>query len=120
MFVNFRIVLNSYIFTKEVLKIINKFLNNKITKLNNILNKVLKKIVLEITTHLVYKIYIMFVNNLLLIHYKESIIITFNKKSKKNYLLLKSYKLIVLENTFVKVVKMIFIIYLSHVMKKYS
>jgi signal recognition particle GTPase len=113
-------MLNSYILTKKVLEIINRLLNRKVVELDRILNKILKRITLEISASLVQRIYTALIYSLLPAHYKKSITIVLYKKSKKNYLLSKSYRLITLKNTLIKIIKKVLITYLSCITEKHS
>ena len=67
-----------------------------------------------------YRTYITLVYSLLLKCFKELTIIILHKEDKKNYLLSKSYRLITLKNTLIKIIKKVLIIYLSYTAEKYS
>ena len=114
------LILNDYISVKEVLKTINRLLNEKTAESDRILNEVLKRIISEISTDLIQRIYTAFTEDLLPTYYKKLIIIILHKKDKKNYLLLKSYRLITLKNILIKVIKKILVTHLSHTAEKYS
>ena len=114
------LILNNYISTEKVLKTINRLLNKKTAELNKILNEVLKKITSEISISLMQRIYTTLICSLLLIHYKKLTTIILYKKNKKNYLLLKSYKLITFKNMLAKIIKKMLITYLSYIAEKYS
>ena len=114
------LILNDYIFVKEVLKIINRLSDKKTAESERILNEVLKRIILKISADFMQKICITFLCNLLSTHYKELIIIIQCKKNKKNYLLLKSYRLITFKNMLAKVIKKILVTYISYTAEKYS
>ena len=105
LFTNSEISFNVYIMIEKVLNIINKLLNEKTTKSDEIFNEIFKKLVFEINIDLIQKIRKIFVNDSLLTRYKKSITIILYKENKKDYFLFKSYKLIVFENTLIKVVK---------------
>ena len=114
------LTLNNYISAEKVLKIINRLLNRKTAESDRILNEILKRITSEISTGLMQKIYTALIYNLLSAHYKELIIIILHKKSKKNYLLLRSYRLITLKNMLIKIIKKILVTYLSYTAEKHS
>ena len=114
------LTLNDYISAEEVLKTINRLLNEKAAELDRILNEVLKRIVLVIYTGLTQEIYTAFVYSLLSICYKKSITVILCKKNKKNYLLSESFRLITLKNTFIKIIKKVLITYLSCIAEEYS
>ena len=101
------LILNGYIFTEKVLKTINKLLNKKIAESDRILNEILKRITSKISISLIQKIYTAFICDLLSTYYKKSIIIILHKENKKNYLLLKSYRLIALKNMLMSEINMI-------------
>ena len=115
---NSEILFDLYISIEEVLRIINKLLYEKTTRSDEISNEVLKKLDSEISIDLIQEIRKILVNDLLLIRYKKSTIVILYKKDKRNYFLLKSYKLIVLENI-LKVVKKVFITRLSRIVETY-
>ena len=112
------LILNDYISVKEVLKTINRLLNRKTVGLDRILNEVLKRIILKISADFIQRIYTALMCSLLLVCYKKSIIIILYKKNKKNYLLLKSYRLITLKNILAKIIKKVLVTYLSCKVKK--
>ena len=114
------LTLNNYISVEEVLKTINRLLNEKTVKSDRILNEILKRITLTICIDLTQRIYTAFVCSLLLIYYKELNTVILCKKDKKNYLLSESFRLITLKNMLIKVIKKIFITYLSCIAEKYS
>ena len=114
------LILNDYISVKKVLKTISRLLNRKTVESNRILNEILKRIISEINISLIQKIYTAFIYSLLLACYKELIIIILCKKSKKNYLLSESYRLIALKNILIKIIKKILITYLSYTVEEYS
>ena len=114
------LTLNNYIFTKKVLKTINRLLNEKTTESDKILNEVLKRITSTISINLIHEICTTFTHSLLLTYYKKSIIIILHKKSNKNYSLLKSFRLITLENILAKIIKKMLATCLNYTVKKYS
>ena len=114
------LILNDYIFTEEVLETNNRLLNKKAAESDRILNEILKRITSEINISLIQRIYTAFMYSLLLTYYKKLITIILCKKNKKDYLLLKSYRLITLENMLIKIIKKILITYLSYAAEKYS
>ena len=114
------LILNGYISVKKVLKTINRLSNRKTVESDRILNEVLKRIASAIYTDLTQGIYTAFTCSLLLTYYKKSITVILHKKSKKNYLLSESFRLIALKNMLIKVIKKILITYLSCTVKKYS
>ena len=114
------LILDDHISIKKVLKIINKLLNRKTIDSDRILNEVLKRITLKISVNLAQRIHTTLICSLLSTCYKKSIIIILYKKNKKNYLLLKSYKLITLKNMLVKIIKKMLVTYLNYIAEKYS
>ena len=66
-----------------------------------------------------FDIYMIFICDTLFVRYKKSIIIILYKKNKKNYSLSESYRLIVLENTFVKIVEKMLATRLNNVTEQY-
>ena len=114
------LTLNSYISAEKVLKTINRLLNKKAAESDRILNEVLKRIASEISADLIQKICTAFLCSLLPTYYKESITIILYKKSKKNYLLLRSYRLITLKNILTKVIKKVLVTYINCVIEEYS
>ena len=111
------LILNDHIFIEKVLEIINRLLNKKIAESDRILNEILKRIISKIIINLIQRIYTAFIYSLLSVYYKELITIILCKKNKKNYLLLKSYRLITLKNILIKIM---LIICLSYIIEKYS
>ncbi len=87
--------------------------------LNEISNKILKLLNLKILLELTQNIYITLTRDSLSIYYRELITVILYKKSKKNYSLLNSYRLITLKNILIKIIKRVLIIYLSLVIKEY-
>ena len=114
------LTLNDYISVEEVLKTINRLLNEKTAESDRILNEVLKRIILIICAGLTQEIYTAFMCSLLLTYYKKLITVILYKKSKKNYLLFKSFKLITLKNMLIKVIKKMLITYLNYAAEEYS
>ena len=114
------LILNNYISAEKVLKTINRLLNKKTAESDRILNEVLKRITSEISTDLIQRIYTALIYSLLLVYYKELITIILYKKDKKNYLLLRNYRLITLKNIFIKIIKKVLVTYLSYTAEKYS
>ena len=60
------------------------------------------------------------IHSLLLKCFKKSTIIILYKENKKDYLLSESYRLIILEDIFAKIIKKILITYLSCTAEEYS
>jgi len=89
---------------EKVNKLIKSFLNRKTLKLNSILNKVFKAIILIIIKDLAEIASCYFASEIILKHFKKSIIIVLRKEGGK-YSLLSSYKLIALKNILIKVLK---------------
>ena len=114
------LTLNGYIFAEEVLKTINRLSNRKAAKSDRILNEVLKRITSAIYTGLTQRIYTAFICSLLPIYYKKLITVILHKKSKKDYLLPESFRLITLKNMLIKIIKKVLITYLSHTAEEYS
>ena len=114
------LILNSYISAGKVLKTINRLSNNKTAESDRILNEVLKRIISAISTDLIQEIYTAFMCSLLPTYYKKLIIIILCKKDKKNYLLLKSFRLITLKNILIKIIKKVLVTYLSYTAEKHS
>jgi len=117
--VRFIILIYSNISTLEVINMINKLLIRKISDLNKILNKILKLLDLKILLELTQNIYIALARGSLLSYYRESITVILRKKSKKNYSLLDSYRLIALENILAKIIEKVLITYLSLAIKEH-
>ena len=115
-----KLIFNSYIFTEKVLKTINRLLNKKIAESDRILNKILKRIILKISADLTQRIYTALTYSLLSAYYKKLITIILHKKSKKNYLLSESYRLITLKNMLAKIIKKILVTYLNYTAEKHS
>ena len=114
------LTLNGYISAEKVLKTINRLSNKKTAESDRILNKILKRIGLTISMSFMQEIYTTFMCSSLLIYYKELIIIILYKKSKKNYLLFRSFRLITLKNMLIKIIKKILATYLSYIAEKHS
>ena len=114
------LILNGYISAEEVLKTINRLLNEKTAESDRILNKILKRITLTISTGLIQGIYTAFMCSLLLTYYKELITVILYKEDKKDYLLSESFRLITLKNMLTKVIKKVLITYLSCAVEEYS
>ena len=114
------LILNGYISTEKVLKTINRLSNKKTAESDRILNEILKRIISEINTDLMQKIYTTLTYNLLSACYKKLTTIILYKKSKKDYLLLRSYRLITLKNMLIKIIKKILVTYLNCTAEKYS
>ena len=112
--------LNDYISIEKILKIINRLLSKKTAELDRILNEVLKYIILKICTDIVHRIYIVLMYSLLLKYFKKLIIIILHKESKKDYLLSESYRLIILKNILIKIIKKILATYLNCTAEEYS
>jgi hypothetical protein len=85
--------------------ILRALLVGKALGLDDILNKVLKILALEISKGLMYIISKLLINNMMLIRFQELTTLALHKEDKKDYSLLGSYRLIVLENILTKVVK---------------
>ena len=114
------LILNNYIFTEEVLKTINRLLNKKTAESDRILNEVLKRITSEINVSLIHSICTALAYSLLSAYFKELTIIILYKKSKKDYLLFKSYRLITLKNILAKIIKKVLVTYLSYIAEEHS
>ncbi len=98
---------------------INRLLIKKTLNLDEILNKILKLLDLKILSELTQNIYITLAHSSLSLYYRELIIVILRKKSKKNYSLLDSYKLIILKNILAKIIKKVLITYLNLMIKEY-
>jgi len=93
------------ILIEEISKLIRSLLNKKALGLDSILNKVLKVAVLVIAKDLTKITSYYFTSRIILKSLKEFITIVLHKEGKKDYSLLGSYKLIILKNILVKVLK---------------
>ena len=109
---------NSNIITKEMAKTISCFLNNIIWGLDKILNKVLKTCGLLIVFWLTDIAKIYFVIGYYPRLRRAIIIYILYKEGKVDYLLLKSYYLIVLKNTLNKVFKRVIVDRITAIVKK--
>ena len=114
------LIFDGYIFVEKVLKTINRLLSRKIAGSDRILNEILKRITSVISMDFIQEIYTTFICGLLLTYYRELIIIILHKKNKKNYLLLRSFRLIILKNMLIKIVKKMLVTCLSCIAEEYS
>ena len=100
---------NSDIITKEIARIISCFLNNILLRLDGILNKALKTYRLLIAFWLIDIAKAYFIIGYYLRLRKAMIIFVLYKEGKADYLFLRSYCPIALENTFSKILKMVIV-----------
>ena len=114
------LIFDDYISIEKVLKTINRLLNRTTAESDKILNEVLKRITSVMSINLIQRIYTALIYSLLSAYYKKLITIILHKKSKKNYLLSESYRLITFKNILIKIIKKVLITYLSYTVKKYS
>ena len=111
---------NSNIIIKEMARIISRFLNNTVLKLNGILNKALKIYRLLIAFYLIDVAKIYFIISYYLRLKKVIIIFVLYKKGKTDYLLLGSYHFIALENTLSKFLKRVIVDRIIDIAKEYT
>jgi hypothetical protein len=105
---------------EEMEVILRALLARKALSLNSIPNEVLKTLALEILKGLVYIVSKLLIGDIMLIRFQELTTLALYKKSKKDYSLLDSYRLIALENTLAKVVKKVLINRLSLVVEEHN
>jgi hypothetical protein len=111
---------NSDIMTKEMARIISRFLNNIVLELDRILNKVLKTYRLLIAFWLIDIAKIYFAIGYYLKFRKVIIIYILYKEGKADYLLLRSYYFIILENTLSKILERVVVDYIADIAKEYA
>ena len=102
-----RFYINTDITEGEIISVLGKLPNRKGPGPDRILNKALKELEKKITPGIAKAISQIFRNREIPTRLKESTIIVLYKDKKKDYSLLSSYRLIILENTIVKVIKKI-------------
>ena len=91
----------------ELISVLRKLLNRKAPGPDRILNEALKELKEKIILGIAKAISWIFRNGEMPTRLKESTIVVLRKDKKKDYSLLSSYRLIVLENTIAKVIKKI-------------
>ena len=111
---------NSNIITKEIARIISRFLNNIVLELKRILNKALKTYRLLIVLWLTDIAKICIVIGYYLRFRRAIIIFILYKKGKADYLFLGSYGPIALENTLSKILKRVIVDYIVDIAKEYT
>ena len=111
---------NSNIIIKEIARTISRLLNNIVLGLNRILNKALKTYRLLIVLWLTDIAKVYFIIGYYLRLKKAIIIFILYKEGKVDYLFLKSYRPITLENTLSKILKRIIADCIIDITKKYT
>ena len=111
---------NSNIITEEMAKTISCLLNNIVLRLNGIPNEALKTYRPLIIPWLADVAKACFIIGYYLRLKKAIIIVVLYKESKADYLLLKSYCLIILKNTLSKILKRVITKYIADTAKKYA
>jgi hypothetical protein len=107
--------------SKEEMKAILRALSvGKALDLDDILNKVLKILVLKILKGLAHMISKLLIGDMMLIRFWELMTLALHKEGKKDYSLLSSYRLIVLKNILIKVMKKVLANRLSLAMKEHD
>jgi hypothetical protein len=101
-------------------RIISYFLNNTVLGLDGILNKALKTYRLLIALWLADVAKVYFIIGYYLRLRRAIIIYILYKEDKADYLLLKSYDLITLENTLSKILKRVVVDYIIDIAKKHA
>src|SRR5438270_5813577 len=102
-----RFYINTDVSEGELISVLRKLLNRKAPEPDKILNKALKELKEKITLGIAKAISWIFRNGEMPTRLKESTTVILCKNKKKDYSLLSSYRLIILENTIVKVIKKI-------------
>jgi len=97
--------LQSVITKKTLNRIIRNLSNSKISDPDGISNEAIKQLRESLLSGLVTVISTYFAAETLSLRYRESTIIALRKKSKKNYTISDSYRLITLKNTLAKLIK---------------
>ena len=111
---------NSDIITEEIARTISCLLNNIIWGLERILNKALKTYRLLIVLWLVDIARVCFIIGYYLRLRRAIITVVVHKKGKADYLILRSYRPIALENTLSKVLKKVIVNYIADIAKEYT
>ena len=101
-------------------KTISRFLNNTVLGLDGILNKALKTYRLLIVLWLINIAKVCFIIGYYLKLKRTITIIILYKESKADYLFLKSYRPIVLENTLSKILERVIVDYIVDIAKEHA
>jgi hypothetical protein len=115
-----RIQISHEVISNNIASVLEKLLSGKAPGPDGIPNEILIVLSPEILIGLAYTINKALVEDTLLDHYKELIIIILRKEGKKDYSLLDSYRPIALKNTLTKVVEKVLVIRLNRAAEEYT